>query len=103
MFNLHHKSSESTVQLFISFVKHPDNDAIFVPNPPEKGLPAACPYCYEMGTPVYIEDIVAPAKMYLEFLWICGINVFFKREKNAKSMQRLRKRAELRSIGQPFT
>jgi len=58
MFNFHHKSSESTVLLFISFVKYPDNAAIFVPNPPEKDLPAACPYCYKMGTTVTIGDSV---------------------------------------------
>jgi hypothetical protein len=53
------ESSKSTVLLFVSFVKQPDNAAIFVPNPSEKKLPAARPDCYIMGTSVYAGDIVA--------------------------------------------
>jgi hypothetical protein len=52
MFNLHHKSSKSTVLLFVTFVKHAMSVAKFVPNPPEKERAHTCKNCYKMGTVV---------------------------------------------------
>lgn len=103
MFNLHNKSSKSTVLLFVTFVKHPMSAAKFVPNPSEKERAHTCKNCYKMGTLVSLEIGVPSRKDVLEFLKFYGINVFFKRDKNAESMSCVRKRPELRPFGQPFT
>jgi hypothetical protein len=58
MFNLHHKSSESTVLLFVNFVKYAICAAKFVPNAPEKELPCTSKNCYKMGTVVTQEIVV---------------------------------------------
>ena len=102
MFNLHHKSSKSTVQLFVSFVKLPIGTAKFVPNPPEGERPPTVNIVTKWGH-LYRLGVFPGRKDVLEFLQFYGINVFFKREKNAESMSCMRKRPELRPVGQSFT